>query len=302
MTATPKIFNYVAAAGAGVIANVILGLSSLYWRELAAIPATTLLGYRISLSLATLSIVMVLSGRFRGIQKKITEKSIAIHGAAAVLLVVNWGTFIWASIRGHVVESGLGYLVAPFISIGGGVLIFKDRMSVLKRLSLVLIAAGVLTLIARSSELNHWVYLTIGVTWGGYTWLKKVTSLDAFEGLFCENIVLSIFLMVMVFTPLTTMNLPKALPDRSLVMLAVAGFVSVTPLWLFSKATSSLPLSIMGFFQFFLPITQLVVALIFYHQSISSNTAFCFGAICMAVLVIFTEPFVQRFILMSKRN
>ena len=35
-------------------------------------------------------------------------------------------------------------------------------------------------------ELAHWVYLTIGLTWGGYACLKKWTTLDAFGGLFVE--------------------------------------------------------------------------------------------------------------------
>jgi chloramphenicol-sensitive protein RarD len=286
--------NYAAAVGSGVVANVLLGLSSLYWKELAAIPATTLLGYRIFVSLATLSIVMAFLGRFKAIRRRINGKSVLIHGAAAVLVVVNWGTFIWASIHSHVIESGLGYLVAPFVAIGGGVLIFSDKMNMFRYLSLTIIAAGILILIARSSELSHWVYLTIGVTWGGYACLKKITSLDAFEGLFCETVVLSVILLALMVTPSLTMRLPERLPDRSIVVLAAAGLVSVTPLWLFAKAASGLPLSVMGLFQFVLPTTQLIVALVFYHQNVSINTMVCFGAIWMALLIIVAEPLLQR--------
>lgn len=41
---------------------------------------------------------------------------------AAALVVINWGTFIWASIHGHILESGLGYMLAPFVAIAVGTL------------------------------------------------------------------------------------------------------------------------------------------------------------------------------------
>jgi len=302
MAAAPKMFSYAAAAASGVVANILLGLSSLYWKELAAIPATTLLGYRIILSLVTLSIVMASLGRFKAIQRRITRKNLRIHSAAAALVVINWGTFIWASIHHHVVESGLGYLVAPFITIGSGILFFNDAINKIRRLSLMTIVAAVLILIAGSSELSHWVYLTIGVTWGLYTWLKKISSLDAFEGLLCETTVLCVILPVLMFVPPLTMQLPKPLPVHSMAMLAAAGLVSVVPLWLFAKAASGLPLSTMGLFQFVLPTTQLIVALAFYRQSISINTMICFCAIWIALLAIVSEPFLQRLILTSKKD
>lgn len=79
------------AAMSGVIANLILGLSSLYWKVLSAIPPTTLLGYRILLSLVTLAGVMIFLKRFRGIKERLTLRNFAIHLTAAMLVVINWG-------------------------------------------------------------------------------------------------------------------------------------------------------------------------------------------------------------------
>lgn len=217
-----------------------------------------------------------------------------IHLVAAVLVVINWGTFIWASIHGHVVESGLGYLIAPFVAILVGALALGDRMGWLRRSALAVIVAAVFAMVQRSGELHHGVYLIIGVTWGAYACLKKLTTLDAFSGLLCETVVLSAGLVVALATSSASLRLPAALPDSILLTLALCGVVSVLPLWLFSVAAARLRLSVMGFFQFVLPTTQLFVALVFYRQSVSFNTLVSFGAIWCALAMLVAEPLLQR--------
>ncbi|MBB3220027.1 EamA family transporter [Pseudoduganella umbonata] len=279
----------------GVAANLLLGFSALFWKALAALPPATLLGYRILLSLATLAVVMAVLGRFAGLHARLTWRILAIHAAAAGLVVINWGAFIWASIHGHVVESGLGYLIAPFVAIAVGALALGDPTSWIRKAALAVIVAAVFAMVQRSGELQHWVYLVIGATWGGYACLKKLTTLDAFSGLLCETIVLAALLAVALAASATSLRLPGPLPDDGLpVLLALCGVVSVLPLWLFSLAAARLQLSVMGFFQFVLPTTQLFVALVFYRQAVSPNTLLCFAVIWLALGVLVCEPLARR--------
>ncbi|MCW5223341.1 rarD protein [Verminephrobacter aporrectodeae subsp. tuberculatae] len=293
--------RYVLAAGAGVVANVILGASSLYWKQLAVISPETLLGYRIFLSLATLALAMLMLQRFRALVEKLTWRTVGIHAAAAYLVVLNWGTFIWASIHGHVVESGLGYLIAPFIAIAIAKVVIGDTLSAVRLAGLVVIAMAVAALMLRSGELNHWVYLVIGVTWGGYACAKKLTPLDPFGGLFMETFTLCVLWLPLLAASQVSLTLPGNLPAATAVLLLVCGLVSVVPLWLFAYAAGHLPLSAMGFFQFVLPTTQLLVALVFYRQPLSNNTLLCFSVIWAALLVILSEP-LWRFGRLRPRN
>ncbi len=278
------------AALAGVSANVFLGASSLYWKALGAIPATTLLGYRIVASLLMLALVLAARRSFKGLAGKLTRRLVLLHAGAAALVVVNWGTFIWASIHGHVVESGLGYLVAPFVAIGVGALWFKEGMTAARLAAIAVIVLALTLLLVGSGELEHRVYLIIGGTWGGYACLKKMTSLDAFSGLFLETCALAALLPLLVLLGPFTLTLPAGLATDPLLLLALCGAVSVVPLALFSFAAARLPLSVMGFFQFVLPSTQLIVALAVYHQSVSGNTLAAFGAIWLSLAVIVIEP------------
>ena len=298
MAVPPRALPFPAAAAAGVAANVLLGLSSLFWKLLAAIPPVALLCIRIVASLVTLTLVMAMLGRFRALATQLTARNLAIHAVAAVLVAINWVTFIWASIHGHVIESGLGYLLAPFVAIGAGSLVYRERLGRGRTAALLLIALCVLVLSQRSQELAHWVYLAIGSTWGAYACMKKATSLDGFGGLFCETVVLALALtgVLMAGSPSLPMLIPMPLPlpGQTLALLAASGMVSVLPLWLFSRAAASLPMSVMGFFQFVLPLTQLVVALVFYRQPLSLNSLLCFGVICAALLSILCGPALAR--------
>ncbi|MGY2253314.1 hypothetical protein [Pseudomonas reactans] len=103
------------------------------------------------------------------------------------MIAFNWGAFIWSSINDHLLESGLGYLLAPFISIGMGCLIYHEPITPRKILSTIVALSSVAFLIFLSENLNHWTYLLIATTWGSYTYLKKTTSLDAISGLFIET-------------------------------------------------------------------------------------------------------------------
>lgn len=284
----------VVAAIAGITANVVLGASSLFWRALSTVSPETLLCYRILVSLATLLLAMAFLRKYGKLIAVMSARVIALHLVAALLVAVNWGTFIWASINGHVVESGIGYLIAPIVAIGVGVLVLKDRLSRIRQFAISVIVGGVLLLLFRSGELNALIYLVIGLTWGGYAYIKKMTPLDAFSGLFTETAILSIILCTALPLSSLSLNIPPPLSIDTIALLSICGFVSVVPLWLFSYAAGALPLSAMGFFQFVLPTTQLAVAIMFYRQPMSSNTLICFSLIWAALFLIVCETLLIR--------
>ncbi|AMN81264.1 hypothetical protein AYR47_24445 [Pseudomonas azotoformans] len=183
------------------------------------------------------------------------------------MIAFNWGAFIWSSLNGHLLESGLGYLLAPFISIGMGCLIYHEPITPRKMLSTIVALSSVVSLVLLSENLNHWTYLLIATTWGSYTYLKKTTSLDAVSGLFLETLFLSAFLTLAIWAFNLTIIQPNESPYQNLLIL-LAGVVSVTPLLMFSFATNKIPLSATGFLQFILPLTLFSIGIIFYEQTI----------------------------------
>lgn len=96
--------------------------------------------------------------------------------------------------------------------------------------------------------------------WDNLGWIclfKKWTTLDSFSGLFVETAVLVMLIPLLLITLPVTLSLPAGISNSELALLGLCGLFSVIPLTLFSFAASRLRLSLMGFFQFVLPLTQL---------------------------------------------
>lgn len=260
---------------AGGAANILLGMSSLYWRKLNEISPQVLVAFRILLSLIALSIIIFIKQDFHQI-KKTNFKTLCLHCGASLLVAANWATFIWASTHGNIIESGFGYLLAPLLSITMGVIFYHEPLRPIPTATLVIISISALLLVLFSHELNPWIYIVIATTWGSYTCLKKATPLNSINGLFIETLFLSLGLALIFLLFDWAFAWPEDLSFRSKSLIWLAGGISVIPLIMFAYAISKLPLSTTGFFQFILPLTQLTVATLFYKQSISMSSLLLF--------------------------
>ncbi|NIR45296.1 MAG: EamA family transporter RarD, partial [Gemmatimonadetes bacterium] len=63
-------------------------------------------------------------GRVRALDRR----SVLLLGAAAAVITVNWGTYIWSVVNGHVVEVSLGYFINPLVTVLLGVVVLRERL------------------------------------------------------------------------------------------------------------------------------------------------------------------------------
>lgn len=283
-------FNTTQRGLAGAIAaNIALGASSIYWKQLSFMSPYALLGYRIIFSLVTLAFIIFCAGKFSRLKERLTVRIAVVHASAAILIAINWTTFIWASINARVVESGIGYLFAPFVTLVVSAIFLRAPLRRGQILGLVIIGVAMLQLVIQGDGLQHWVYMTIGISWGLYTCLKKITPLDPFGGLFIETTFLSIILLPTLVAWVFIGNTQPTLGPLSPLLLA-CGIVSIVPLWLFSKSARQIPVAAVGLCQFFLPTTQFVVAVFYYRQTVNNSTLWCFIVIWATLALMMIGP------------
>ncbi len=278
------------------LAHFFLGTSALYWRELSEIPPTTLVAYRIILSTIMISVFILISRHF--VHETIFKpRTLILHCTASVFIAINWGVFIWSSINGAILESGLGYLLAPFISIALGVVIYHEKIRTRALLSTGIALSSTILLITLTEKLNHWVYLLIASTWGIYTYIKKASTLDAISGLLIETLFLTACLALAIWLCGFTITPPNELMSQPTRLIWLAGVVSTTPLILFSYATGKVPLSLTGFLQFILPLTLIAVSLITFRPKFSGAIIVILTTLTIAMTVSITYAAVFK-----KRN
>ncbi len=269
------------------LANFFLGASSLYWRELGEVPPTTLVAYRIILSAAMIS-TFILLFRHSARMDIFKPKMLILHSAASIFLAANWGAFIWSSINGHLLESGIGYLLAPFISVALGVALYAEVIKKIEIVSICTALTSITFLIILTENLNHWIYLSISLTWGAYTYLKKASHLDAVNGTLIETLFLTACLTLALWLFDFTILPPDKLTSQSTRLIWLSGAVSIIPLILFSFATGKIPLTLTGLLQFILPLTLTTIALTTSKQRYSTTTLTILTILTISIITLIT--------------
>ncbi len=197
-----------------LIAYVLWGLLPIYWKLLQVIPPDRIIALRIVWSFVFVTILLVVGrGLPRFLAAVKTRRQMAYLGLAAVLITINWFTYIYAVNNGMMVESSLGYYINPLVSILLGVLFFKERFRPAQVVAILLAVAGVAVMVVEVGKVP-WVGLVLAVSFGVYGLIKKKVSVDATVGLAVETAVLSPFaLLYLLLTPTAGLLAASTLHD-----------------------------------------------------------------------------------------
>src|SRR3954470_2516390 len=165
----------------GVAAYVMWGLFPIYWPLLEPGGALEILAHRVVWSLVfVLALVVVVGRRARDIPYD--ARSLRLLCAAAVLIGVNWGVFIWAVNHDRVLEGSLGYFINPLVTVALGVLVLGERLRPLQWSAVAVAATGVAVLAVAAGR-PPWISLILAFSFGTYGLVKAVVDVGPVEGL-----------------------------------------------------------------------------------------------------------------------
>src|SRR5690606_12419462 len=86
---------------------------------------------------------------------------------AAMIISVNWGTYIYAVNTGQVVEGALGYYINPLVSVAFGVVLLKER---LRRAQWAAVGLGTVAVILLAIDHGRlpWIALCLAFSFAFY--------------------------------------------------------------------------------------------------------------------------------------
>ena len=281
-----KNLGYMAALGC----YVLWGILPLYWYLMADAEANEILCHRILWSVVFMLIVIVATKRWHTLKKDCLElwqnkKRGAMMVAAAIIISLNWLTYIWAVNHNHVIDTSIGYYINPLVNVLFGVAIFGETLSAPKKLSIALAAVGIFLMTWQIGKLP-WVSVALALTFGSYGALKKKLKLDPFTSITLETLLLFPFAFYYVanLTAAGAAHFGPKTPTLSL-LLAGCGVATAVPLILFSYGANLLPLNVLGFFQYISPSMTLLLGIFFFNEPFGTTQLFTFGFIWLALLV-----------------
>ena len=261
----------------GLVAYIAWGLLPLYLRLLREVPPAQVLAHRILWSLGLLAIVVVVLRRVRSIRAALTGRVPALLSLSALLISVNWLTYIWAVANAHVVEASLGYFILPLVNVALGVAVLRERIRPVQVAAVGLAGMGVLVLAAGGGAL--WISLTLALSFGFYGLVRKVVAIDALGGLMVETLILAPFAAGALMWASLDGTAAWGGSGRGDLLLAFTGVVTALPLFLFAAAARRLRYATMGLLQFLSPTLQFAEAVLLFGEPLRPVHLVTFGLI-----------------------
>jgi chloramphenicol-sensitive protein RarD len=270
----------------GNAAYILWGLLTLYWHELTGLDAFGLIAWRIVWSVVVLAVLLTAAKRWADLRAVLTRRRIVPTTVAAVALATNWTTYVWCVTHGRVVETALGYFLAPIGLVLVGVVGFHERLRRAQVVALALCGIAVVVLAAGYGSPPYFALL-IAVSWTVYGVSKKRAALPPLEGLAAETLVL-LPVAVILLVAMQAAGTPS-LGDAStlqLVLVPFTGIVTTVPLLLFAYAARRIPLAMLGWLQYWVPSINLVLGVVVYDEAMPAWRAAGFALVWIALALI----------------
>ena len=104
---------------------------------------------------------------------------------------------MWAVSNDHVIDTALGYFLAPLGTMAIGVFVLGERLTPLKWWSIGCAVAAIIVLVVSYGTLP-WVAVLLAVTWSSYGFVKRRVALDPVTSLTAELLVIVVPALVIV--------------------------------------------------------------------------------------------------------
>jgi chloramphenicol-sensitive protein RarD len=276
---------------AGVVAYLIWGLFPLYWPLLEPAAALEILSHRIVWSLVLLVGILAVTVRFRWLAE-LGRRRAGLLALAAVMITINWGTFIYGVNSGHVVETSLGYFINPLVLVALAVALLGER---LRRKQLVAVGIAAVAVLVLTIDYGRppWIALTLAASFAIYGLVKKRAGVDGVESLAVETAFLIVpALGYLLWLEGTGGGTLTSEGPAHFALLAAAGVVTTIPLVLFGAAAIRVPLTTLGLLQYLTPSIQFLIGVMVYGESMPLSRLAGFGLVWVA-LAVFTLDAIQ---------
>jgi chloramphenicol-sensitive protein RarD len=273
-------------------AYILWGLFPIYWKRLEGVESLQILCHRIVWTSAFTLIALIATRRMGSLAAVFRDRRKALFAAAAAVLIsVNWGTYIWAVNSGHVTESSLGYYINPLVSVALGSIFFREKMDKWTAWAVGIAAAGVAVASILLGRLP-WIALILAFSFGLYGLVKKKAGFEPLIGLAAETIIGAPFALAFLIARQAAGAGSLGGPDGfATFMLVFAGIVTGVPLLLFAAAANRITLTRLGFIQYLSPTLQLALGLFAFGESVKPPMVAAFATVIGAVaLYAFTRP------------
>ena len=279
----------------GVAAYTLWGVFPLYFPLLEPAGSVEILAHRVLWSLVTMGILVLALRRTRQFAALFADRRVfRLVVLSAVVISVNWGTYIHGVTTGRVVETSLGYFINPLVTVLMGVLLLGER---LRRLQWLAMGIGALACVVLTVDYGRppWIALVLAFTFGTYGLAKKQAGAEAVESMALETLLIAPFAAAYLawLVAQGQSSFGAHGPGHALLLMS-SGVVTAIPLMCFGAAAIRIPMVTLGLLQYLGPTLQFALGVLWFHEDMSAGRWIGFALVWVALVIFTVESLRHR--------
>lgn len=270
----------------GLTAYIIWGLFPIYFKALQAIPALEIIVHR-ALWSALFGALLLAVWKHPGWWRELRAhpRRLLVLAGCGLLIASNWLIYVWAVNNDRMLEASLGYYINPLVNVLLGLLLLGERLRRLQWLAVGLAALGVLQQVWQVGSLP-WVSLALALTFGFYGLIRKQAPVAALPGLVVETwLLLPVALIWLALHPMAMSGQGEFWSSGEVLLLALAGPITLIPLVCFNAAARHLPYTTLGFLQYIAPTLVMLQAVLVFGEHFDPAKLMAFAFIWAGLVV-----------------
>jgi len=273
-------------------AYITWGFLTIYWKFLKDFNAFELIGWRIVTSAVVLLAILLYNKQLRNLAAALRDKRVRkIVGVASIMLAINWTTYVWAVVHDHVLETALGYFIAPIFTMLIGFIVLREPVRNSHRI-IIFLASVAIAILTYSYGQPPWRALLIASSWSIYGFLKKQIKLSSLESLSGEVVALTlpaIGLVVVTFD--RTDSVVNMASGIEWLLVLFTGLMTAIPLLMFGAASRRVRLSVLGPMQYLVPTFNFLLGWLVYNEELNALRVLGFAFVWVGLAVFFIDSF-----------
>lgn len=270
-----------------VAAYLLWGGLTVYWKQLTAFDAIELIAWRMLCAGVVMAVIVTFRRSWRTIGRSLASATgFGRLAIAALLLSTNWGSYVWAVGHDRVIETALGYFLAPLLTMLLGIVVYREQPTGAQRFAFAcaVVAVVVLTL---SYGRPPWIALIIAATWSLYGLVKRQSPLGAIDSLAGETFVSFVpALVAVIVLSGSEGSIVNAASGRDWVLVAGTGVVTAVPLMLFAGAAQSVPFTLLGPLNLIVPVINVALGWAVYDEPMPLDRLVGFSFVWIALVAV----------------
>ncbi|NDB26938.1 MAG: EamA family transporter RarD [Actinobacteria bacterium] len=273
-------------------AYITWGFLTIYWKFLKDFNAFELIGWRIVTSAVVLLAILLYNKQLRNLTAALGDNRVRkIIGVASIMLAINWTTYVWAVVHDHVLETALGYFIAPIFTMLIGFIVLREPVRNSHRI-IIFLASIAIAILTYSYGQPPWRALLIASSWSVYGFLKKKIKLSSLESLSGEVVALTlpaIGLVVVTFD--RTDSVVNMASGIEWLLVLFTGLMTAIPLLMFGAASRRVRLSVLGPMQYLVPTFNFLLGWLVYNEELNALRVLGFAFVWVGLAVFFIDSF-----------